>query len=48
LNDQVVSQRLVASGAEPRALTPAKLTAFMRDESERLRKVIVAAGVRAE
>jgi hypothetical protein len=26
----------------------AELTAFMRDESERLRKVIVAAGVRAE
>jgi tripartite-type tricarboxylate transporter receptor subunit TctC len=48
LNDDAVSQRLVANGAEPRPSTPAELTAFMRDESERLRKVIVAAGIRAE
>jgi tripartite-type tricarboxylate transporter receptor subunit TctC len=48
LSDDAVSQRLVANGAEPRASTPAELTAFMREESERLRKVIVAAGIRAE
>ncbi|MEN3352196.1 MAG: hypothetical protein V7640_354 [Betaproteobacteria bacterium] len=48
LNDDAVSQRLVANGAEPRPSTPAELTAFMREESERLRKVIVAAGIRAE
>jgi tripartite-type tricarboxylate transporter receptor subunit TctC len=48
LNEDSVSQRLVANGAEPSTSTPAELTAFMRDESERLRKVIVAAGIRAE
>jgi tripartite-type tricarboxylate transporter receptor subunit TctC len=48
VNDDSISQRLVANGTEPRTSTPAELTAFMREESARHRKVIAAAGIRAE
>ena len=48
LSDEAFAQHLSANGAEPRTSTPAGLTAFMREETERHRKVIVAAGIRVE
>jgi len=48
LGDEAFAQQLVSNGAEPRTSTPRELTAFMRHESERLRKVIVTANIRAE
>ncbi|HEV2008915.1 MAG TPA: tripartite tricarboxylate transporter substrate binding protein, partial [Burkholderiales bacterium] len=56
LNAQVVkilaepemAQRLASQGAEPRSSTPAELATFMRDETERWKKVIRSAGIKAE
>ena len=56
LNAQVVkilaepemAQRLASQGAEPRSSTPAELATFMRDETERWKKVIQSAGIKAE
>jgi tripartite-type tricarboxylate transporter receptor subunit TctC len=56
LNAQVVkilaepemAQRLASQGAEPRSSTPAELAVFMRDETERWKKVINSAGIRID
>lgn len=48
MTDEAFVLHLLNSGFESRSSTPRELTAFMREESARLRKVIEAAGIRAE
>jgi tripartite-type tricarboxylate transporter receptor subunit TctC len=43
-----MAQRLASHGAEPRSSTPDELLKFMRNESERWKKVIKSAGIRTE
>jgi tripartite-type tricarboxylate transporter receptor subunit TctC len=43
-----VQKRLAELSAEPIANTPAQMAAFMREDTERWRKVIVSAGVKPE
>ena len=43
-----MAQRLASQGAEPRSSTPDELLKFMRNESERWKKVIKSAGIRTE
>jgi tripartite-type tricarboxylate transporter receptor subunit TctC len=43
-----VKQRLVAVGADPRSSTPEELGRFMREDTERIRKVIKAGNITAE
>jgi tripartite-type tricarboxylate transporter receptor subunit TctC len=43
-----MAQRLASQGAEPRSTTPAELAIFMRDETERWKKVIKSAGIRID
>lgn len=48
LADAQTVQRLLSYGAEAQASTPKILARFMRDESERARKVIAIAGIKEE
>jgi tripartite-type tricarboxylate transporter receptor subunit TctC len=48
LADPEMVQRLMAQGADPRSTTPEALGQFMREDTERLKKVIRAAGIKAE
>jgi tripartite-type tricarboxylate transporter receptor subunit TctC len=48
MNDVETTQRLSAQGAEAQTSTPEGLTRFMQEESARARKVIQAAGIKAE
>ena len=48
LNDADVIHRLAAQGAETQSSTPEGFARFMREESARARKVIAAAGLKAE
>jgi tripartite-type tricarboxylate transporter receptor subunit TctC len=43
-----VKQRLIAIGADPRSSTPEELARFMKTDTERLRKIIQSAGLKAE
>jgi tripartite-type tricarboxylate transporter receptor subunit TctC len=43
-----VQKRLAELSAEPVANTPAQMAAFMREDAERWRKVIVSAGVKPD
>jgi tripartite-type tricarboxylate transporter receptor subunit TctC len=48
LNEESVRARIVEQGAEVVADTPAEFRAFIRDETERLARVIRAAGIRLD
>jgi tripartite-type tricarboxylate transporter receptor subunit TctC len=48
LRDETFAQFLTSNGAEPRTSTPAELTSFMRQETERLRKLIAVAAIRSD
>jgi tripartite-type tricarboxylate transporter receptor subunit TctC len=48
LKEESVRARIVAQGAEVVADTPAEFRAFIRDETERLARVIRAAGIRLD
>lgn len=48
LAEPEMAQRLASQGAEPRSSTPAELAVFMRDETERWKKVIKSAGIRID
>ena len=41
-----IQQRLIVVGADPRASTPEELARFMRDDTERLRRIIKAANIK--
>lgn len=43
-----VKDRLIAIGADPRSSTPAELEAFVKTDTMRLRRIIEAAGLKAE
>jgi tripartite-type tricarboxylate transporter receptor subunit TctC len=46
LGDQAVAQRLVTQGLDPAPGTPAELTAYMREETERFSRIIKLAGMK--
>jgi tripartite-type tricarboxylate transporter receptor subunit TctC len=48
LADPDVAQRFGSQGFEPRSSAPEALAKFMREDSERLKKVIRSAGIKAE
>jgi tripartite-type tricarboxylate transporter receptor subunit TctC len=48
LEDPQVRERLRSTGAEPVGSTPEQLAAKIKAETERMSKVIKAAGIRAE
>ena len=48
LADSNMAQRLVSQGAEPRASTPEVLARFVREDTEKLRRVIRSSGIKAE
>jgi tripartite-type tricarboxylate transporter receptor subunit TctC len=48
LSDPVMAKRLGSLGAEPRPGTPEEATTYMREESQRWRKVIHGAGLRVD
>lgn len=48
LNDPDIARRFAAQGAEPRPMTPAAFSQFIRDETARLSKVVKAANIRLE
>lgn len=43
-----IRQRLIAQGADPRSSTPEDLARFLKEDTERLRKIIKIAGVKVE
>ena len=45
LSDPPFVKRLTDGGQDPQATTPAELTRFMREETDRFAKIIKAAGV---
>jgi tripartite-type tricarboxylate transporter receptor subunit TctC len=48
LAEPEMAQRLASQGAEPRSSTPEALAKFMRDETERWKKVIRSAGIKVD
>lgn len=48
LNDPPFAKRLSDQGQDPQSSSPAELTKFMREESDRFAKIIKAAGVTAQ
>ena len=48
LREPETAQRLASQGAQPAPGTPAELAKFMRQESERLKKLIAYAGMKPD
>ena len=48
LADPDVAHRFASQGFEPHSSGPEALAKFMREDSERLKKVILSAGIKAE